>query len=123
MKIGLVSPFPPNVQNDKLFSRLNESLMHCIVIPIYRHTHKKPYFYEETIALLLFTISLFRHLGNITFVNPERVVVMGEGYGGYLAVRTLEEDARLGAGLVQCGAGVGGVAQWQRHTSLFTRQG
>lgn len=55
---------------------------------------------------------------------------MGEGYGGYLAVRTMVEDSRLTsvlgeggrAGLVQCGAGVGGVSQWQRHRPLYTQR-
>ena len=75
---------------------------------------------------------MFRHLGNFTFINSRKICVMGEGYGGYLAVRTMVEDSRLASllgdqgrgrgSLVQCGAGVGGVSQWQRHRPLYTRR-
>ena len=73
---------------------------------------------------------MFRHLGNFTYINSRKICVMGEGYGGYLAVRTMVEDSRLTSllgdqgrvGLVQCGAGVGGVSQWQRHRPLYTRR-
>ena len=67
-------------------------------------------------------MKLFRHLGNFTFINSRKICVMGEGYGGYLALRTMVEDSRLGAPLVLCGAGVGGVTQWQRHRPLYTRR-